>query len=72
MSEIVATTKREPDLLGIGDCARAINRDVSTTRSYVHELYEARTPGVLRVSNGLFVLRPSALSALQKAVRGNK
>ena len=72
MSEVVADTKREPDLLGIGDCARAINRDVSTTRNYVHALYAQRHPGVFRLSNGLFALRPNVIPTLQKALRGTK
>lgn len=76
MNDQMADTKsvgvREPDLLGIGDCARAINRDISTTRGYLHELYAQRVPGVLRVSNGAFVVHPRALSALKRAVRGKR
>ena len=59
MTEKVEITKRPPDLYGIGFCAREVNRDVGTTRGYVHRLYAAGAPPAERKCSLFFVRAPT-------------
>lgn len=69
MSQKVANANNPPpDLFGVGHCSRSVNRDTSTTRVYIREMFAESVAGVHRVSNGDYVLTPAALAELDRRI----